>query len=68
MFAGLSALEEVLQHLVTGCHLDGTEAEALEMTPDEVLHALHGTPSGKSPGHDGIPMELYRKFKASLAP
>ena len=51
----------MLQHLATCCHLDDAKAEALwelEVTPDEVLRAMHGAPSGKSPGHDGIPVEL----------
>jgi hypothetical protein len=34
----------------------------------EVAHALKHTPSGRSPGPDGLPAELYRVFRAQLAP
>ena len=62
---------EVLAALATGRRL--TDEQTAEIgsqvvQPGEVLAALRTTPSGKSPGHDGIPVELWRKFKPTLAP
>ena len=66
-----AARQEVLQALATGRRLSAAQAQQLGATavqPAEVLRALRSAPSGKSPGHDGLPVELYRKFKAVFAP
>ena len=39
-----------------------------QITAAEVAKALKATPSGKSPGWDGIPADLYRALRGRLAP
>ena len=54
-----------------GTKLDPDRAEALgsaDVTADEVKQALRKCKPGKAPGADGIPVELYKKFKAQFAP
>ncbi|KAI3437676.1 hypothetical protein D9Q98_000126 [Chlorella vulgaris] len=66
-----AARQEVLQHLAAGRHLAGEQADALgvpAVAAPEVLRALRTAPPGRSPGHDGLPAELYRKFQGLLAP
>ncbi|KAI3432715.1 hypothetical protein D9Q98_004258 [Chlorella vulgaris] len=66
-----AAQQEVLQHLAAGRHLAGEQADALgvpAVAAPEVLRALRTAPPGRSPGHDGLPAELYRKFQGLLAP
>ncbi|KAL4856066.1 Transposon TX1 uncharacterized protein [Chlorella vulgaris] len=66
-----AAQQEVLQHLAAGRHLAGEQAAALgvpAVAAPEVLRALRTAPPGRSPGHDGLPAELYRKFQGLLAP
>ena len=36
--------------------------------PEEITKALTQTPSGKSPGPDGIPADLYRELASTFAP
>ena len=40
----------------------------LPITKDEVLLALKTSPRNKSPGPDGIPFEVYRKYSSRIAP
>ena len=66
-----AAQREVLQAMAAGRHLSAAAAASLDnhfVSPEEVRAALRKAPSGKSAGHDGIPVELWRKFKTSLAP
>ena len=53
-------LEEVLENMTTT--LDGAMIEDLrkEISPDEVEKALKESPNEKSPGMDGIPVELWK--------
>jgi len=39
-----------------------------QVTPQEVLEAIQHSPSGKAPGCDGIPVEVYRRGKAVFVP
>lgn len=50
--------------------LSGSEADLLveSITKEEVLEALREAPKGKSPGPDGIPVELYVSLKKVLTP
>jgi hypothetical protein len=51
--------------------LETTRAEILGsvgVTEGEVLLALRRSKPGKAPGRDGIPVELYKKFKLQFAP
>ena len=66
-----AAVQAVLAPLSSQPHF--TPAESADMgsravTEAEVARALKHSPSGRSPGLDGIPMELYRKFKRYFAP
>ena len=38
------------------------------ITPEEVTEAIKTSPQNKSPGPDGIPFEVYRKFSNQLSP
>ncbi|PRW45726.1 Transposon TX1 uncharacterized 149 kDa [Chlorella sorokiniana] len=61
--------QEVLQALAAGRRLSEAQAAALgasAVTEAEVARALRSAPPGRSPGLDGIPVELYRRFKASF--
>lgn len=67
----VAARQEVLAALEAGRRLGVEQAARLgrsEVQEAEVLHALRRGPSGRSPGHDGIPLELYRQFKPVFAP
>ncbi|KAL4514397.1 hypothetical protein Ndes2437A_g01109 [Nannochloris sp. 'desiccata'] len=51
--------------------LDSGRAEVLGsvvVTEQEVLVALRRSKPGKAPGRDGIPVELYKKFKTQFVP
>jgi hypothetical protein len=64
-----AAQQEVLQALAAGRRLSEAQAAALgasAVTEAEVARALRSAPPGRSPGLDGIPVELYRRFKASF--
>ena len=39
-----------------------------EVSLEEVVRAVRGSPSGRSPGPDGLPSELYRKLGGVLRP
>ena len=55
----------------SGLRLPPESTEALGsplISPADCLAALQRCPPGRSPGPDGIPMELYRSFRAALAP
>jgi Reverse transcriptase (RNA-dependent DNA polymerase) len=41
---------------------------AVDVSEEEVVRALRRSPSGRSPGLDGIPVELYRRGSYALAP
>lgn len=67
------ALGAVMHHVVTGgpTGMPQAEADALgaeEVTVEEVRLALRHSASGKSPGLDGVPVEMYRKGAAVLVP
>lgn len=67
----VAARQEVLQALAGGRHFSAGQAAALgaaAVSPDEVGRALRTAPPGRSPGLDGIPVELYRRFKDSFLP
>jgi hypothetical protein len=40
----------------------------IDVSEEEVVRALRRSPSGKSPGLDGIPVERYRRGSSALAP
>lgn len=64
-----AAQQEVLQALAAGRRLGEAQAAALGapvVTEAEVARALRSAPPGRSPGLDGIPVELYRRFKATF--
>lgn len=66
-----AAKQEVLAALVAGRRLSDEQAALLgeqQVTAAEVRAAMRTAPPGRSPGHDGIPVELYRKFKVAMAP
>jgi len=66
-----AAQREVLAALAGGRQLSAEQAEALAtqaIQPVEVKHSMRSAPSGKSPGPDGIPLELYRQCKATFIP
>lgn len=67
----LAAQQEVLRALATGRCLSGGQAAGLgarAVAAEEVARALRTAPPGRSPGLDGIPAELYRRFKATFIP
>ena len=67
----LAAQAEVLAALAEGPVLDAELAAALgsqTVSTDEVLAALKRLPTGKSPGLDGIPVEVYRRYSQVFAP
>jgi len=67
-----AAAQEVLDALASsGLTLSPSDAETLGsqvVTEAEVLQALKHSKPGKAPGLDGIPVDLYRKYKDVLAP
>ena len=66
-----AARQEVLQALATGRRLSADQAAALAstaMSAAEVAKALRTAPPGKAPGLDGLPVELYRRFKGTMVP
>lgn len=78
-FAGISsqpdvdagAQQEVLQALAEGRRLTAEQAAALArdvVEPGEVKRALRTAKPGRSPGLDGIPVEVYRKCGAAFVP
>jgi len=65
------AQAEVLAALADGPTLNADLAAALgsqTITTDEVLEAVKRLPAGKSPGLDGIPVEVYRRYSHVFAP
>lgn len=69
--AGAAAQQEVLQALASGPGLTAGQAAQLAeqvVQPAEVKQALRTAPSGRSPGLDGTPVELYRRFKGAFIP
>ena len=66
-----TAQAEVLHSLAGGRHLAPAAAAGLGATviqPAEVKRAIRTAPSGRSPGLDGIPVELYRHFRDAFIP
>ena len=66
-----AAQQEVLQALATGRRLTAEQAEGLALEavlPAEVKQAMRTARSGRSPGLDGIPVELYRRCKSEFIP
>ena len=66
-----AAQQEVLAALAGGRQLSAAQAAALAtqaVEPAEVRQTLRHAPSGKSPGPDGIPLELYRRCKTIFIP
>jgi exonuclease III len=67
-----AAVDTVLQAVrAEGLHLDQVVADgvgAATVTEEEVVQALKRTPSGKAPGLDGLPAELWRKYGEVLCP
>ena len=67
-----SAQEQVLA-AVRACKVEISSADAgvmgsSDVTVDDCLAALKSSASGRSPGPDGIPFELYRAFKDDIMP
>ncbi len=67
------AMQSVLHHVVTQgpTGIPQPDAEALgavDVSVEEVRAALRHSASGKSPGLDGLPVEMYRKGAAVLMP
>ena len=66
-----AAQQEVLAALSAGPRLAPDQAAALDstqVTEREVRRALKATKPGTAPGHDGLPSQLYRRLKDTLAP
>ena len=66
-----AAQEEVLASLRGGRRLAPEQAAGLgssTVTEQEVCRALRRGQPGKAPGLDGIPPDLYRRFRAPFAP
>jgi exonuclease III len=66
-----AAQAEVLDALASTPRLPTTQAAALgstSVTREEVVVALKRGAAGKSPGLDGIPIEIYRAFAADFSP
>jgi hypothetical protein len=66
------AQQTVLQAMVEhGTRLSDRQAEQLgadAVTAEEVAAAIKGIAPGKAPGLDGIPGELFRQYRAQMAP
>jgi exonuclease III len=80
-YAGISALKPCnagdVQSVVAAIKVHGPVGlpqedvdllSEMDVTEEEVLRALKRSPSGKSPGLDGIPVELYRRGSSVMAP
>jgi hypothetical protein len=39
-----------------------------DLTVRDVIEAIKALPKGKAPGHDGVPMELFREYAEEVAP
>ena len=66
-----AAQREVLQALASGRRLTAEQADMLAqqaVLPAEVKQAMRTARSGRSPGLDGIPVELYRRCKTVFVP
>ena len=66
-----AARQEVMAALAQGPHFTPDQAATLgdtTVTTAEVLTALKTARPGRAPGHDGIPVELYRRLRAAWAP
>jgi endonuclease/exonuclease/phosphatase family metal-dependent hydrolase len=68
-----AAAVDTVMHAVRaeGLRLDQVVADsvgAAVVTEEEVAHALKRTPSGKAPGLDGLPADLWRKCGQVLCP
>lgn len=67
-----AAVDTVLQAVrAEGLRLDQDAADGVgapAVTEEEVLQALKHTPSGKAPGLDGLPAELWRKHGDIMCP
>jgi exonuclease III len=67
-----AAQEQVLQAVRdTGMRIEAVVADMLgreEVLEEEVCAALKHAPSGKVPGLDGLPVELYRRYKEVCVP
>jgi exonuclease III len=65
------AQQEVLAAMSAGRRLPPEQAAALAervVQPAEVQRALRCAPSGRAPGLDGLPVELYRRHKEFFVP
>lgn len=66
-----AAAAEVLAAASAGARFTPPQADAMGaagVTPGAVAAALKHSPSGKAPGLDGIPVELYRRCSGVMAP
>jgi exonuclease III len=64
-----SVCEAIRKHGPVGLPQEDTDVLGdVDVSEEEVVHALRRSPSGKSPGLDGIPVELYRRGSSALAP
>lgn len=61
-------LGEFLDDLVMP-HVSGEHKQMmdLEITKDDIEHAINSMQSGKSPGPDGLPIDFYKAFKERLS-
>jgi hypothetical protein len=80
-YAGISAVKPcdtaAVQSVIEAVRANGPVGLAQEdvdmlsdvdVSEEEVLRALKRSPSGKSPGLDGLPVEMYRRGSSVLAP
>ena len=78
-FSGVSAAltcsvesqQMVLQPLAAARHLSSAQADLLDtetVSEAEVLEALANARPGTSPGPDGLPMDLFRRYHVQSAP
>jgi len=63
-----TVLQAVAQHSRRLTPAQAADLGSFTVTADEVEAAIKGTAPGKSPGLDGIPGELFRQYRAQMAP
>ena len=67
--AMLSVIDAVGAHGPVGLSQEDRDMLGdMNVSEEEIRQALKRSPSGRSPGLDGIPIELYRRGSSVLAP